>query len=212
MHRLKGLQAILCDWSGVISDDRRPVYETGSRMMEHFGLERMTYETWLMEGIRASPRELFLERGVSLDGDAIFALYAEMYPHVVETGLRPVMYPDAILFFKKASLSRNVIVISAHPQKSLNAEVLAYKLNGEVSAFIGSVKDKSETIREVLLSLGMKLEDAAYVGDMTHDIHAARKAGVIAIAVSTGYHSREKLEAEKPDILVDSLTELAAHL
>jgi phosphoglycolate phosphatase-like HAD superfamily hydrolase len=50
-------------------------------------------------------------------------------------------------------------------------------------------------------------EDVIVIGDTVKDIDAARKIGAQVIAVSTGGHSYEMLEAAKPDLLVRSLEE-----
>jgi phosphoglycolate phosphatase len=50
-------------------------------------------------------------------------------------------------------------------------------------------------------------EDVIVIGDTVKDIDAARKIGAQVIAVSTGGHSYEMLEAAKPDLLVTSLEE-----
>lgn len=47
------------------------------------------------------------------------------------------------------------------------------------------------------------------IGDHPNDIRAARTNGIRAIATATGLSSREELLAERPDILVGDLTELA---
>lgn len=61
--------------------------------------------------------------------------------------------------------------------------------------------------------LGARTEDAAYVGDAPFDVQAAKAAGVFAIGVTWGgIHSRERLEAEHPDALVDTAEELLAVL
>jgi pyrophosphatase PpaX len=52
-------------------------------------------------------------------------------------------------------------------------------------------------------------ESCAYVGDSPFDIRAARAAGMHAIAVTWGgIHDRAKLEAERPDAVVDTAEEL----
>jgi pyrophosphatase PpaX len=57
--------------------------------------------------------------------------------------------------------------------------------------------------------LGANPADAAYVGDAPFDIAAARAAGLGAIAVTWGgIHSRERLEHEEPDAIVDTPDEL----
>ena len=50
--------------------------------------------------------------------------------------------------------------------------------------------------------------ETAYIGDMSHDIHAGKKAKVITIAVLWGYYSKERLAKEKPDFLIKDLDEL----
>jgi pyrophosphatase PpaX len=53
--------------------------------------------------------------------------------------------------------------------------------------------------------MGVDPGECAYVGDSPFDIRAARAAGMFAVAVTWGgIHDRAKLEAEKPDALVDT--------
>jgi len=57
--------------------------------------------------------------------------------------------------------------------------------------------------------LGAPASTAAYVGDSPFDVAAAQAAGVHAVAVSWGgIHSRERLAATGPDVLVDTPSEL----
>jgi pyrophosphatase PpaX len=56
-------------------------------------------------------------------------------------------------------------------------------------------------------------EEAAYVGDSPFDVEAARRAGVHAVAVGWGgIHSRERLEAARPDAYVERPEELLGRL
>jgi len=61
--------------------------------------------------------------------------------------------------------------------------------------------------------VGSEPSDCAYVGDSPFDMRAAKGAGMAAIAVTWGgIHARELLEAEEPDVLVDTAEELLAAL
>jgi phosphoglycolate phosphatase-like HAD superfamily hydrolase len=54
-------------------------------------------------------------------------------------------------------------------------------------------------------------DDTAYVGDAPFDIAAAKNAGVHAIGVTWGgIHTRERMESEGPDAVVDTADELYA--
>jgi pyrophosphatase PpaX len=52
-------------------------------------------------------------------------------------------------------------------------------------------------------------EEAAYVGDAPFDVKAAKAAGLFSVAVTWGgIHARERLEAEEPDAVVDTVEDL----
>ncbi len=74
-------------------------------------------------------------------------------------------------------------------------------------------KPAPDPILHALERLDAAPEQTAYVGDSPFDIRAAKAAGVHAVAVSWGgIHSRERLEAEQPDAIVDTTEELLAAL
>ena len=57
--------------------------------------------------------------------------------------------------------------------------------------------------------MGVRPEDAAYVGDSPFDLRAAKAGGLHAIAVTWGgIHSEERLSAEQPDAIVHDAREL----
>jgi dihydroneopterin aldolase len=74
-------------------------------------------------------------------------------------------------------------------------------------AYVG-VKNKIETIHSLLRENDVNPEETLFVGDMVHDIQAARCAGVMAVAVLTGFDSVEKLATGEPDLIVRNLPTL----
>lgn len=56
--------------------------------------------------------------------------------------------------------------------------------------------------------MDVKPEEVLFIGDMDHDIQAGKKAGTKTAGILTGYHSRKKLEQEKPDFILENLSEL----
>jgi pyrophosphatase PpaX len=70
-------------------------------------------------------------------------------------------------------------------------------------------KPDPEPLLLALERLGARPREAAYVGDAPFDIQAAKTGGLFSVAVTWGgIHARERLEAEQPDVLVDSAEEL----
>jgi pyrophosphatase PpaX len=74
-------------------------------------------------------------------------------------------------------------------------------------------KPHPDQILVALELLGARPEDAVYVGDAPFDVAAAKAAGVHAVGVTWGgFHARERMEAEGPDVVVDNPEELRAVL
>ncbi len=70
-------------------------------------------------------------------------------------------------------------------------------------------KPDPEPLLLALERLGVRPEEAAYVGDAPFDVKAANAAGVFSVAVTWGgIHSRPTLETEFPGALVDTAEEL----
>jgi pyrophosphatase PpaX len=69
-------------------------------------------------------------------------------------------------------------------------------------------KPEPEPILAVLEKLQLKPDEAVYVGDSFHDIVAGRAAGVKTIAAAWGPMPRVELERERPDFMLESITDL----
>ena len=65
-----------------------------------------------------------------------------------------------------------------------------------------------EILSELVKKFKIKASEMAYIGDHPKDVIEAKKAGVVSIAVPTGFHSKKELKSENPDILVDDLNDL----
>jgi phosphoglycolate phosphatase len=63
---------------------------------------------------------------------------------------------------------------------------------------------KKEKIDYALKKYGIPREMAFYIGDTGGDILEARAAGVRSVAVTWGWHDRERLLAVRPDFLIDT--------
>ncbi len=77
-------------------------------------------------------------------------------------------------------------------------------------AFSETAKDRAGLVRRAIREArreGWIRPDAvmSLIGDHPNDVRAARANGIRAVAVATGIESREVLEAEKPDLLLDDL-------
>ena len=197
---------LIFDWSGTISDDRKLAYESNMKVIEARGVRRINYNEWLR---RAEPSAIGFYRRMGIIGDAD-ELVTETTMHfdaLKLNGCAPSMYPDApealgMIKEKGVELS----VLSSHPENHLIDEAQRYGIAGLFSSIEGSVKNKSVALMSKLRKIPRR--NAAYVGDTTYDIAAARAAGLRSVSVTTGYQNEALLRLERPTLVVKSLTEL----
>ena len=204
------LPILILDWSGVISDDRRPVYESNMRLLESYGKPRMTFEEWLPR-TTLSVREFLANNGITGEPEKFFEEYRLIFNKVRTEGIHPVVYADAKENLQKLKKSgKKLIVLSAHPEKNLREEAKEYGVEEYFISFTGNAKDKAQAIIEICKTMGVvpSPEGAVYVGDTIYDIQAAKKAKVYSVGITTGYHSKERLLDENPHKVIESLSEL----
>jgi pyrophosphatase PpaX len=114
---------------------------------------------------------------------------------------------------------RRLGVVTAKRRATL---ALAFEVLPELSGYFDATVAAEDTERHkphpdpvlgALAQLDEAPEHAVYVGDSPFDVQAAKAAGAGAIAVTWGrIHSRERLEREDPDAVVDTVEELLGHL
>lgn len=101
-----------------------------------------------------------------------------------------------------------IAVISAHPQDLLTADLVRYGIAGGIFTKIqGDCFNKTDALIAFARTNGLDPKCVAYVGDTIGDMHAAQCAGVVSIAATCGYHSREMMIAMKPRFVFDDVAQ-----
>jgi len=202
------IKLLIFDWSGVISDDRRPVYEANMRILRDHNKPTMAFEEWLPR-TTMTPIKFLASCGVNGNPDELFALYKKYYDEAVKSGIVPKIYPDVHNVLQNLKkMGKKLAVLSSHPADNLSKEAEDYNLRSFLDLISGNSKNKVRGLLAICEQLGEKPEFTLYVGDMIYDIRAAKEAGVHPIGICTGYHTRERLENEKPEFLLENLSEL----
>ncbi len=202
------IQGVLFDWSGTISDDRRPVFEANKKMCDYWQVPCESFEEWTRTA-SMTPIDGFRKKGVTASGDEIYALYRTYFQESLDAGIRPAIFPDAHETLTRLRGTGLLLgIVSSHPQGFLTQEATDYLIHPLVELLRGDARNKVESLKEVCQVLGLQRERTMYVGDTIYDIRSAREAGLVTAGVSTGYHSHEALEAEHPDYLFTSLSQL----
>ena len=114
--------------------------------------------------------------------------------------------------------SRTLGIVSAKRHDIVQLALDALGFGDTLDIVVGSDeaprgKPHPDQILLALERLGADSDRTAYVGDAPFDVAAAKAAGVHAVGVTWGgIHTRERMEAEGPDAVVDTAEELYAVL
>lgn len=210
-----GIELFVFDWSGVISDDRKPVYEANNRLLIENGHPGMTFEEWLPQ-TQLTVIKLLESQGIQCDPEEASMLYKQYLDEAIAKGITPTVYPDVeeVLSYLK-NKDKAVAVLSSHPSENLFQEAENYGVRHYLDFVMGGSRDKVQGLKRIVTQkFKLPLEKALYTGDTVYDIRAAKEAGVKCAGIvgpegnQRGYHSRERLAAESPDFILDSLKDL----
>lgn len=124
------------------------------------------------------------------------------------------MFPFTPLFPILSELKKDNIltVISSNVSRVIHVIFSRHGFNGCFKEILGADfgYSKKEKILHAMNLFQIDKNRTYYVGDTTGDIKEARLAGVKAVAVTWGWHSRERLETTNPDYLIETPDDLLA--
>ena len=213
-----GVNTVIFDFDYTLGDTTNGIVKSARYALEQMGEEERSYEeikktiglslsatyktlTGNMDEARADRFfDLFKEKA-----DEVMVDSAELYPGVKEmlVSLRGQGYRLGIVTTKFAYRVRNIM-------KKFEAEDLfdVYIGVGDVT----KVKPDPEGLLLAVEKLGVKIEDALYVGDSYVDAMAAEAAGMKFAAVLTGNTTREEFEKYPRESISETVVEFCRAL
>jgi phosphoglycolate phosphatase len=138
--------------------------------------------------------------------------YREMYDAQILDLCPP--FPELDLVLKALKDAGVTLTIASSKRKIAIDRILAhYNLSDYFALVVGSSevtqhKPHPESVHMITDKLSIDGNCTVVVGDTTYDLEMAQKAGVDAIGVITGTHTKKMLESFKPLKIVSSLGEI----
>ncbi|NDC53191.1 MAG: NUDIX domain-containing protein [Planctomycetia bacterium] len=187
---------VIFDWSGTLYDDQTPSFLATRQTILDLGGRRITRADYDREF--TLPALAFYRRyGVTEPGAAIDRRYFSAYERVIDRGK---LFPGVREALE--SLARQRIptsLFSTLRQDLLEAACAACGIRGLVGEIQGSVPDKVRGMPDHLERIGRRARaDVLFIGDTEHDLEAARRHGLTAGCVLSGYHGMNRLLAARP--------------
>lgn len=203
------IRTIIFDWSGTLIDDLPAVLKATNHVFRMAGMAEWTLEQFRAEfclpfkkfydrftpGLSMAQLEEWFHTEFKLAQDLVGEL-----PHAREF----------LAMCQKAGVE--ILVLTTVRDDHFWAQARGIGFDEFIDHAYTGVHDKCVKIVELLEERGLNPEETLFVGDMQHDIEAARHGGVHSCGVLTGYNGLLQLRAAKPDLIVEHLGELSARL
>ncbi len=206
---------MIFDFDGTLVDTSYELTALMASVLRDYGKEPASREE-VMRALGDGPRKL-MERILKLRAidpselDTALDLYltryeksspktADIYPGIMET----------LSTLRERGVK---CAINTNKPEDIAIRVAGDLFPGLFDLVVGDRADKKrkpsgDGVREILKALEIRPEDAFYIGDTAVDIATARDANVPVIAASWGFRTREELERERPDRVIDHPREL----
>lgn len=217
------IRAFIFDIDGTLVDSFEVYQGVFNQCIAYFNaspVSRGALRDYLAKGL--SLREIFQRVFPSPIDDATFEACREkilrLFKHVEIEGVKS--FPGTEELFRSLEDKGIKIGIATGRMSSTKDEWLRFKklgLHGYISAIVTSReveqrKPAPDAIIECAKRMGIPIEQCVVVGDTESDIVAAKRAGAIAVAVTTGHEDKETLLRAQPEIVLGNVNDLVAYL
>ncbi len=199
------IRNVILDWSGTVVDDLRPVVQTTNAVFEEFALPLISLEEFRAEF--CLPMTPFYERRMSAYSmEVIDEAYHRHFPKFAEA-VEPLPNSRAFLEFCRRT-GRRLFVLSTITPSHFAHQAGKFGFTDFFEHAYTGIVDKREKIGEILRDHGLLAHETLFAGDMVHDVATAHHAGVLAVALLSGFDDQAKLSAAGPDVIVRDLGDL----
>jgi len=196
---------VILDWSGTLVDDLAPVLQATNYVLEKAGRPTMTLDQFRAEF--CLPFTLFYARHTPDVPIEQLERWFHAYFRKVRDCVLPLPHAREFLEFCSANRVRTFVLSTVKPAH-FKVQLKQVGFGNLIGKTYLGVRDKRVKITQVLKANKLVPDQTMFVGDMQHDIEAAKTGGVISCAVLTGYNTVEQLEAARPDMIARDLEEL----
>jgi phosphoglycolate phosphatase-like HAD superfamily hydrolase/ADP-ribose pyrophosphatase YjhB (NUDIX family) len=199
------IRNIIFDWSGTLVDDLPAVFKATNHVFRQAGLDGLTLERFRAEF--CLPFRKFYDRFVPHIPLPQLEQWFHGHFKKAQDSVSEITRAREFLDYCRQRGIRMFVLSTVHRDHfATQAAVTGFGVYFE-RTYVG-IADKQAVIVDVLKENGLNPHETLFIGDMQHDMDAARTGGTYSCAVLTGYSGLDQLRASGPDLVVEHLGEL----
>jgi phosphoglycolate phosphatase len=196
----------LFDFDGVLVDSLCLYEKSVNLCLERIGQRPIETREEFLDLFEENFFSAVTKRGVNV---AQFMGASKAVTPTMDYGVvRPVA--DFIPVLDELKKRSTLVIISSNSSYAIRLMLMKYGFDPYFDDILGAdfAFSKIEKIRHAMDRYGTNGHHCLYVCDTAGDVREAREAGAKTVAVTWGWHPRERLERARPDVIVDHPGEL----
>ncbi|OLE51958.1 MAG: hypothetical protein AUG51_20410 [Acidobacteria bacterium 13_1_20CM_3_53_8] len=205
------INTLLFDWDGTLNDSAAAGFRAFQKSLEGFDVQfdRKFYDQHYTPNWYAMYETMGLAREHWEQADSLWMQhYASEESKMVEGALETVI--------KLHSKGYNLGIVSSGNHSRIFGELQRQQLDSIFKTLvcneqITNKKPHPEGLECAMRALDCSPRACAYIGDVPEDIEMGRRARVLTVGVRSNFPSSKNLIETRPDIYLDSITELLLH-
>lgn len=200
-------RSILFDWSGTLCNDIELTIEATNYVLAQYGIAPLGKDAFRAEFQLPYPDYYAWKTPGAPLGEL-----ENHYRHAFgASSLRVGPIPHAKEFLSFCT-SRGIrcFILSSMDSKAFEEQARELGMFDCFEGIHSGIHNKEDYIPTLMQQHKLDPASTAFIGDMQHDINAARRAGITGIGVLTGYNNAAQLAAARPDLIVPDLAALQA--
>jgi len=206
--------AVIFDWDGTLADTKHVIVNSFQRVLKEIGCK--TSDDFIERRIGVGPRNIFKDAlkaaNIPFDEETINKLEKEKIKIHMELIEKINLFEGATELLNSLKNKVKTALATMSNRRVIDKLLIEKEVRKYFNVVItfDEVK-KTKPDPEIFLKCAMKLkcqpERCLVLEDSIFGVVAAKKANMKCIAIPSGAYSKEELEKEEPDLIVNSINE-----
>lgn len=200
------MKVIIFDYDGTLADSRKIATEVVNSVYQKYGLAPTRNE----EEFAILYDNNFFEASVArgLDAKKIPQLIHDLNLEISSKWHKVKLFPDVKENIEELARDNTLLIISSNMSKIVKKSLEAKNIE-VFQDILGADIDTNKVRKINFVKEKYTADKYILVCDTTGDIKEGKKAKVITIGVTWGFHNKKRIQTAKPDFVVTNWTQLA---